>query len=171
MSFSGTIRGFGARRGDAGETLGMGLLNRNTWHLGQPFWQNWPKDEPRVIADGWRFSLKGSPRHYDDVKEIIESDPGAVVYFGEALTYERGAGVALWRVSARSFDWLPRLYSWWAEAERIEPVQFTFHLYMPSNLKYSAMDLRDYTPETVERYIRQYAPTTQTDAVAMARRN
>ena len=40
---------------------------------------------------------------------MIEADPGANVYFGEALTYERGAGVALWRVEAKSFDWLPRL--------------------------------------------------------------
>lgn len=149
----------------------MGLLNRTKRHLGQPFWAYWPKEERRVIADGWRFSLKGSPRHYDDVKAIIESDEGAVVYFGEALTYERGAGVALWRVSARSFDWLPKLYAWWAETERVEPVQSTFHLYMPSNLKYPALNLRDHGPEAVERYIRQYAPTTQVDAVALARRN
>ena len=53
------------------------------------------------MTDGWRFSLKGSPRFYDDVLRIIESDPGAEVYFGEALTYERGAAVALWRVRAR----------------------------------------------------------------------
>ena len=32
----------------------MGLLNRKKWHLGQPYWQNWPKDEVREIADGWR---------------------------------------------------------------------------------------------------------------------
>ncbi|MBX3071060.1 MAG: hypothetical protein KF883_11215 [Thermomicrobiales bacterium] len=149
----------------------MSLLKRNKRHLGQPYWSEWPKQEERVIADGWRFSLKGSPRHYDDVKAIIESDPGAVVYFGEALTYERGAGVALWRVSARSFDWLTKLYSWWAEAERVEPVQFTFHLYMPSNLKYPALDLRESTPDAVERYIRQYAPTSEAEAVALARRN
>ena len=55
------------------------------------------------VTDGWRFSLKGSPRFYDDVLHIIESDSGAEVYFGEALTYERGAAVALWRVRASSF--------------------------------------------------------------------
>jgi hypothetical protein len=148
----------------------MGLLSRNKKHPGQPFWSDLPQAPKRVIADGWRFTLKGSPRHYDDVKGIIESDPGAVVYFGEALTYERGAGVALWRVSARSFDWLPRLYDWWAEAERIEPVHFTFHLYLPGNLKYPALDLREYPPDAVERYVKQYAPTSERQASELTRR-
>ena len=73
------------------------------------------------MTDGWRFSIKGSPRFYDDVLRIIESDSGAEVYFGEALTYERGAAVALWRIRAVSFGWLPVLYDWWADQERIEP--------------------------------------------------
>lgn len=110
-----------------------------------------------IPADGWRFTLKGSPRHYDDVLRIIESG-GGVVYFGEALAYERGAGVALWRVSARSFEWLPRLYAWWAEQERIEPIQFTFHLYIPPDLKYPALDLREHAPQEVEAFIKQHAP-------------
>ncbi len=110
------------------------------------------------VTDGWRFSLKGSPRFYDDVLRIIESDSGAEVYFGEALTYERGAGVALWRVVADRFDWLPALYAWWAEQERIEPVRFTFHLYLPSDLKYPALDLREHTPEEVAAFIQQRAP-------------
>lgn len=106
----------------------------------------------------WRFSLKGSPRHYDDVQRIIESTGTADVYFGEALTYERGAGVALWRVRAHDFDWLPALYDWWAEQERIEPIQFTFHLYIPPELKYPALDLRDHRPLDVAAYIRSHAP-------------
>lgn len=109
-------------------------------------------------GEGWRFSLKGSPRHYDDVRRIIEADGTAVVYFGEALTYERGAGVALWRVRARDFAWLPELYAWWAEQERIEPIQFTFHLYIPPELKYPALDLRDHPPTTVAAHIRDHAP-------------
>ena len=109
-------------------------------------------------GEGWRFTLKGSPRHYDDVLRIIEANGTATVYFGEALTYERGAGVALWRVRARDFDWLPALYEWWAEQERIEPVQFTFHLYIPPELKYPAIDLRDHPPEAVAAYIREHAP-------------
>ena len=106
----------------------------------------------------WRFSLKGSPRHYDDVLRIIEESGGADVYFGEALTYERGAGVALWRVRARDFDWLPRLYAWWAEQERIEPIQFTFHLYIPPELKYPALDLREHPADAVASFIRERAP-------------
>jgi len=109
-------------------------------------------------GEGWRFSLKGSPRHYDDVRAIIEASGTATVYFGEALTYERGAGVALWRVRARDFDWLPVLYDWWAEQERIEPVEFTFHLYIPPALKYSALNLRDHLPDEVAAFIQQNAP-------------
>lgn len=106
----------------------------------------------------WRFSLKGSPRHYDDVLQIIEGGGTAEVYFGEALAYERGAAIALWRVRAREFDWLPRLYDWWAEQERIEPIQFTFHLYIPPDLKYPALDLRNHLPTDVAAYIRAHAP-------------
>ena len=111
------------------------------------------------VTDGWRFSLKGSPRFYDDVLRIIESDSGAEVYFGEALTYERGAAVALWRVRALSFGWLPVLYDWWADQERIEPVRFTFYLYIPPELKYPALDLREHSPADVEAFIKQTAPT------------
>jgi hypothetical protein len=110
------------------------------------------------VTDGWRFSLKGSPRFYDDVLRIIESDSGAEVYFGEALTYERGAAVALWRVRASSFAWLPVLYDWWADQERIEPVRFTFYLYIPPDLKYPALDLREHSPQDVEAFIKRTAP-------------
>jgi hypothetical protein len=138
--------------------------------LGQPAWYGRSQPQPKALDDAWRFSLKGSPRHYDDVKQIIESDPGANVYFGEALTYERGAGVALWRVEAKSFDWLNSLYDWWAEQERIEPIQFTFHLYMPRDLKYPVLDLRDHTPDEVAAFIQSNAPRTRQDAEAAARR-
>ena len=106
---------------------------------------------------GYRFSLKGSPRHYDDVKLLLERH-GATVYFGEALTYERGAGVALWRIQCDRFNWLSPLYDWWAEIERVEPIQVTFHLYLPDNLKYPVMDLREHPPAAVEAYIRENAP-------------
>ncbi len=112
-----------------------------------------------AVTSGWRFTLKGSPRHYDDVLRIIESDGGASVYFGEALTYERGAAVALWRVRANSFGWLPVLYEWWADEERIEPIRFTIYLYIPPKLKYPALDLRDHTAAEVEAFIKQSAPT------------
>jgi len=114
--------------------------------------------EASVFFDGFQFSLKGSPRHYDDVKRIIEANGGAKVWFGEALAYERGAGIALWRVRARNFNWLGPLYDWWVEMERTEPVEFTFHLYLPDNLKYPAMNIRDHTNDEVEAFIRESAP-------------
>lgn len=117
--------------------------------------------EAPAFFDGFQFSLKGSPRHYDDVRAIIEANGGADVYFGEALAYERGAGIALWRIRARNFDWLERLYDWWVEMERTEPVEFTFHLYLPDNLKYPAMNIRGYTPNEVEAFIRDNAPYTR----------
>jgi len=147
----------------------MGLFNNKSTR-GQPYWHNPDAPAPKTINNGWRFSLKGSPRHYDDVKRIIESDAGAQVYFGEALTYERGAGVALWRISATSFDWLPALYEWWAETERVEPISSTFLLYLPSDLKYAALDLRAHAPEEVEAFVRQNAPTSEAAARAQARR-
>ena len=113
---------------------------------------------PGDSGEGWRFALKGSPRHYDDVLAIIEGSGTATVYFGEALTYERGAGVALWRVRAQDFDWLPVLYAWWAEQERIEPIRFTFHLYIPPDMKYPTLDLREHPPEAVADKIRERAP-------------
>ena len=134
---------FGKNRGERGTSDGT-LLNEVT--QGSP------------VTGGWRFSLKGSPRHYDDVLRIIESGAGAEVYFGEALTYERGAAIALWRVRAISFHWLPALYAWWADAERIEPVRFTFYLYIPPELKYPALDLRQHTAAEVEEFIKRNAP-------------
>ncbi len=145
------------------------LLGRKK-DLGQPAWFGTSHTAPKALGDGWRFSLKGSPRHYDDVQRIIESDPGAEIYFGEALTYERGAGVALWRIEARSFDWLPKLYDWWTEQERIEPIQFTFHLYLPSDLKYPALNLREHLPAEVAAFIKANAPRSERDANAAARR-
>jgi hypothetical protein len=148
----------------------MGIFSREKINPGQPWWtRNLTPPAPKKV-DGWRFSLKGSPRHYEDVLRIIEADPKATVYFGEALTYERGAGVALWRVNAESFTWLPKLYNWWAETERIEPVISTFHLYLPSNGKYPSMDLRTSTPGEVERYIKTYAPKSEAEAQAASRR-
>lgn len=121
--------------------------------------------EPRPEISGHQFTLKGSPRHYDDVEKIIEQGGGATVYFGEALTYERGAGVAQWRVKAKSLDWLPSLYDWWAEAERVEPINFTFHLYHPENLGYPVLDLSQHTAEEVAEYIADNMPWVGSDPV------
>jgi hypothetical protein len=113
---------------------------------------------PPPFFDGYEFSLKGSPRHYDDVRAIIEAGGEADVWFGEALAYERGAGIALWRIRAKGFGWLDALYDWWADAERVEPIQFTFHLYFPDNPRYPVLDLRGHAPEEVAAYIRDNAP-------------
>ena len=120
------------------------------------------KEEMRVerpaFFAGHQFTLKGSPRHYDDVRALIEATGNARVYFGEALTYERGAGVALWRVRAKEFDWLPPLYEWWANMERIEPIQFTIYLYLPDRLSWPALDLRAHPPDAVAAFIKEHAP-------------
>lgn len=137
---------------------------------GQPAWFDDPKPVAKQVEGGWRFTLKGSPRHYDDVVRIIEADPAAKVYFGEALTYERGAGVALWRVDAASFAWLPRLYDWWAEQERTEPIRFTFNLYFPGDLKYAALDLRTATPDEVVAMIKERGARSEEESCAAARR-
>jgi hypothetical protein len=47
---------------------------------------------------------------------------------------------------------------WWAEMERIEPIQFTFFLYIPPELKYPALDLREHSAEAVAAYIQEHAP-------------
>ncbi|MEJ7839100.1 MAG: hypothetical protein WKF81_09800 [Thermomicrobiales bacterium] len=111
-----------------------------------------------VFFEGYQFTLKGSPRHYDDVKKIIEAEGDGNVYFGEALAYERGAGIALWRIRTKSFGWLTNLYEWWVEMERIEPIQFTFHLYLPDDLKYPVLDLRAHSANDVRTFIEQNAP-------------
>lgn len=113
--------------------------------------------KPKAYISGHQFTLKGSPRYYVDVERIIK-ESGDQVYFGEALTYERGAAVALWRIRANDFSWLPKLYDYWVEMERTEPIVTTFHLYLPSDLKYPAMDLREHTPAEVEAFIRENAP-------------
>jgi hypothetical protein len=113
---------------------------------------------PTPFFAGYQFSLKGSPRHYDDVRTLIRDSGEADVYFGEALAYERGAGIALWRIRARDFSWLDTLYDWWVEMERVEPMDFTFHLYLPDRPKYPVLNLRDHPPANVASFIRDHAP-------------
>lgn len=112
---------------------------------------------PKAYISGHQFTIKGSPRFYTDVHRIITEGSDSV-YFGEPLTYERGAAVALWRIRANDFSWLPKLYDYWVEMERTEPIATTFHLYLPSDLKYPAIDMREHTPAEVEEFIRANAP-------------
>lgn len=113
--------------------------------------------KPRTSIRGHQFTMKGSPRFYEDVHRIITEGDGHV-YFGEPLAYERGAAIALWRIRAAEFGWLPKLYDYWVEMERTEPIVTTFHLYLPSDLKYPALDMREHTPEEIEAFIREHAP-------------
>lgn len=113
--------------------------------------------KPKAFISGHQFTMKGSPRFYTDVHRII-TEGGSQVYFGEPLAYERGAAIALWRIRATEFGWLTRLYDYWVEMERTEPIATTFHLYLPSDLKYPVMDMREHTPEQVESFIRENAP-------------
>ena len=145
-------------------------LLRKKRNPGQPAWFDLEAPAEKQVPNGWRFSLKGSPRHYDDVKKIIEADPGARLYFSEALTYERGAGVALWRIEATSFAWLKPLYAWWAEMERVEPIRFTFFLYLPNDPKHAELDLRLHTPDEVERFVREKRAPLEAEAQKAARR-
>jgi hypothetical protein len=39
-------------------------------------------------------------------------------------------------------------------------VRFTFYLYIPPELKYPALDLRQHAPAEVEAFIKQQAPRT-----------
>ena len=114
---------------------------------------------PKAYISGHQFTLKGSPRFFTDVQRII-NDSGAQVYFGEPLAYERGAAIALWRVRANDFGWLDTLYDYWVEMERTEPVVTTFHLYLPDDLKYPALDLREHTAAEVAAFIRSDNPYT-----------
>lgn len=113
--------------------------------------------KPKTSIKGHQFTLKGSPRFFTDVHKII-TDSGAHVYFSEPLAYERGAAIALWRIRAADFEWLPKLYDYWVEMERTEPIVTTFHLYLPTDTKYPVMDLREHTPDEVEAFIRANAP-------------
>ena len=56
---------------------------------------------PKAYISGHQFTIKGSPRFYTDVHRIITEGADSV-YFGEPLTYERGAAVALWRIRANA---------------------------------------------------------------------
>jgi len=149
----------------------MPLFGKKKRNPGQPAWFDDERPMPKQIDGGWRFTLKGSPRHYDDVVAIIEADAGAKVYFGEALTYERGAGVALWRVEASSFDWVPLLYTWWAEMERVEPIRFTFNLYFSDSLNHAALDLRNHVPDEVVAVIKEHGARSEAESRQAARRN
>lgn len=107
----------------------------------------------------WLFTLRTVPRHYDALKATIESTGDARVWFGEALAYIHGKGIALLRVEATGFRWVEPLCQRWGEIERREAFPFEIELYI-RNTQWVAT-LRDHTPAEVERIVREHAPTYQ----------
>jgi hypothetical protein len=81
-------------------------------------------EEPRrtrpTMPGAMLFTLRSVPRHYEPLKDAIESTGEARVYFGEALAYIRGKGIALFRVEATGTDWVDNLYQTWRDLETRE---------------------------------------------------
>lgn len=106
----------------------------------------------------WLFTLRSTPRHHDPIKVAIESTGSARVYFSEPLAYLRGQGVAIFRVEATGFDWLPNLYQFWRETEAVEAFAFDIALYV-NNVDY-VTSLRDLTVDGARRAIEETAEKT-----------
>jgi hypothetical protein len=118
-------------------------------------------DEPTrtgpVTPGAMLFTLRSVPRHYDALKDAIESTGEATVYFGEALAYIRGKGVALFRVEATGTDFVDELYRRWRELEWNEAFRFDITFYI-HNTEY-VDSLRGLSPEQAKALIKKHAPT------------
>lgn len=118
-------------------------------------------DEPQRIGPSkpgaMLFTLRSVPRHYDALKSAIESTGEATVYFGEALAYIRGKGIALFRVEATGTDFVDNLFATWRELEWNEAFRFDITFYI-HNTEY-VDSLRGYTPQQVKDLISSKAPT------------
>lgn len=101
-------------------------------------------------------TLRSVPRHYEALRDAIDSTGDARVWFGEALAYIHGKGVALFRVEATGFGWLAALYQRWQEIERREAFPFEVDLYF-HNTQWGA-SLRGRPPQEIEAIIRDSAP-------------
>ncbi|HAX24834.1 MAG TPA: hypothetical protein DEU95_10545 [Chloroflexi bacterium] len=104
------------------------------------------------------FTLRSTPRHHDGIVAAIESTGSAKVYFSEPLAYLRGQGVALFRIEATGFDWLPNLYQFWRNTEAIEAFAFDIALYA-NNIDY-VTTLRGLAPDDARRAIERAASQT-----------
>ena len=123
-------------------------------------------DEPRqtvpTTPGAMLFTLRTVPRHYDVLKEAIESRGDATVYFGESLAYIRGKGVALFRVEATGTDFVDSLYETWRALERQEAFRFDIDFYI-HNTEWVA-SLRGHSPEEAKELIEQHSPTFQPES-------
>jgi hypothetical protein len=136
------------------------------------FWrkQKWspvqPKRDIPEMASAWLFTLRSVPHHFDEIKAAIESTGDARVWFGEPLAYIEGRGVALFRVEATGFTFLPNLYDFWAEAERNEATGFDIRLYTQN--KQLAGSLRGLTLQQAESLIKEHARQNQAAGAAVS---
>jgi hypothetical protein len=105
------------------------------------------------------FTLRSVPRHYEPLKQAIESAGDATVYFGEPLAYIRGKGIALFRVEATGLNWVDELYRTWRDLETREAFRFDINLYV-NNTDW-VDSLRGYSPEEAAELIRKHAPLFQ----------
>jgi hypothetical protein len=122
-------------------------------------------DEPKRVhptkPGAMLITLRSVPRHYHALQDAIESTGEANVYFGEALAYIRGKGVALFRIEATGLDWVDKLYERWRELEWHEAFRFDVTFYI-HNTEYID-SLRGYTPEQAKDLIKKHAPTFNPD--------
>lgn len=131
----------------------------------QFFWrkQKWSPVQPQrdtpTMGDAWVFTLRSVPHHYDEIKAAIESTGDARVWFGEPLAYLEGRGVALFRVEATGFTFLPNLYAFWAEAERNEATGFDIALFTEN--KQMVGSLRGLSQQQAEALIKEHARMSQ----------
>jgi hypothetical protein len=120
-------------------------------------------DEPRRTGPSkpgaMLFTLRTVPRHYEVLKEAIESRGDARVYFGESLAYIRGKGIALFRVEATGTDFVDPLVDQWKALERREAFRFNIDFYI-HNTEWIA-SLRGKSPEEIKALIQKHAPTFQ----------
>lgn len=132
-----------------------------------------PRIEPKFTRPehpgAYRFALRSTPRHHDEIREIIERG-GARVYFSEPLAYLRGQGIALFRVEATDLSFLDDLYEWWPKKEHEEAFAFDINLFF--NDREWVASLREHTPEEIKRMIEEGAPRTDdADLLPHERRN
>ncbi len=120
-----------------------------------------PKRTGPETVGAYLFTLRSTPRHYNEIAEQIEQGGGARVYFGEPLAYLRGQGISLFRVEATSLDFLDNLYQWWAAKEKSEAFAFDINLFFGD--KEWVASLREHTPAAIRSMIQDGAPKT-TDA-------
>ena len=125
-----------------------------------------PKRVSPNTPGAYLFTLRSTPRHYDEIKEAIEADGGARVWFGEALAYLRGQGVSIFRVEATNVNFLEGLYEWWRQKEIDEAFSFDINLFF--NDRDWVASLREHTPAEIRRVIETQAPRTPADVVKTA---